>query len=1256
MFISSSIVFLDSSLTDSGSRTQSSLIATENMLQKRNPFSLETVHPEHRPIHVLDKEQSLDKHFQSDRTSDSTSECSTGFKVNKDIPYIPPVKHPIHPEVSPVCVNKEDIHPLYAYDRKTSITLDKTDLESFPFGNGKVTKNRKKYGSIKNVETNCLSILQKHGTFSLCYSELRNCSAKTELELSQKDCTSPILRNVSSSPSRLENNEFLDPQEEEMGQDSEEGDVGELKIRYEDYQENKTERTIVAQQEAHYKFFPSVILSNCLTRKKAGNKKLDDPCSVVAQPQSRRSRLKVNKKRLGMPGHRIKSNIVESSTSDNQVNPGLTSVTLAYPLTAVPEMLVLEDSPVKEAESIRGDPINDRNPIIKEEPESDKSPVTDLIKPLPDPPGSTVSSFSEEGRCATENTQKLLKDLSAKVTCIKSSPLPSNKYTLRAKRKMAYDSEDGEASGTTHSKKAASVNEQLKDTNVSFGQEVKYMKRRKKEPPVIIKYIIINRFKGQKNMLVKISKVNTEENLVLLTPDKLKQYNKLAPLKDFWPKVPESTAVRFPIIEPKLKRHHKKKAKVTSTNKKTVSNSTKPWSRQRERVRRIKGCPKSPVQPSLPPPRPCYCELADDHALEYADVMVEFGYLSDRSPSPVHSSPPRCWSPSDPLMNPKSSKHLIDPLSDPCLNSVAFHKSQPHNKCQTAKCRKNLETKKRVRKSATKLSEEVESKKEKTKKSCSVAPRQKKKANDTPESIVSRSITAPRQRKSRKQKPLDPKSHDLSKNDSQILFPNDEFTILKSSQDLPPFQPLVSPEGCSQGISQAASGSDSVAQHIEPKVEECDTLIMEVNQSISAPAQLKQQGCQTTIVKTEALKECKASPPPPADGSTLKEDKDPDKESQLGAPSHPKNGDIAVISDTPSGLAVLKQLLQKRQHGQSPLKAVGTERHSTVLAQATALLDPTAKPAKSRKDLSTTSRKPRAPKSTTPKDKMQRIRKSKGSNTQPNLTVKQQGKLSKNCPIFLSDPGRDGFKEESLSPELPDNYTFDINAIDQTEFSSPYSGSQFVLTDKNLPVKFLSDVSQEAVSGQTLDFEKTPDRLFGYVEELHRARSISPELFGRPENIESISHHFIFLDSEKAKNKDWDLSSGKAHTLSPFQDFHCEKKELLFSVIDPVRPLSLSSASFVDHEGSPTGDLLDGIDALTSTTPSSSPRSISSLSQVRASQLLRGAGSGTHILKPLMSPPGREEILSTLLDLEMSEATFQEPFCSNPSDAPEKPM
>ncbi|XP_023286279.1 DNA polymerase zeta catalytic subunit isoform X1 [Seriola lalandi dorsalis] len=1263
----------DSSLTDSSSRTQSSLIVAEKMLGKRNPFPGETVHleppssaktlleykhPEHRPVHVLDTEQPLDKHFQLKSSQDSSSECSTGFRVNKEIPYIPPVKHPIpckianHPEASP-CVNKEDIQPLYTYDKKTSIALDKTELESFPFGNGQVTKSRKKYSSIKNVETNCLSILQNHRTFSLCYSELRNCSAKTELELSQKDGKSPILRNMSSAPSPMEEREFLDPQEEEMGQDSEEGDVGELKIRYEDYQENKTEKTIVAQQEAHYKFFPSVILSNCLSRKKAGSKKLTDSCSKSVEAQPRRSRLKVNKRRLGMTGQRNKLNTVESSTSDS-----FTSITAAVDAEMPPP-----DERAEEAEPVQDEPVTEGQTAAQEEPELEDGFETERTEPeAPEPAlsnSTAVSCLSEEATDTAEDRLSPLQDLSAKVTCTKPSALPGSKYTLRAKRKMIYDDEDGEHSGAARSKNPAAVKDsgKVKDSGVLGVQEAKYQKRRKKEPPIIIKYIIINRFKGQKNMLVKMSKVNAEEPLVLLTPGKLDLYNKLAPLKDFWPKVPESTAVRFPVAEPKAKKHPKRKTKVNATNKKTAGSVSRPRVRQGEGVRRTKGCQRGPILPSLPPPRPCYCELADDHDVEYTDVMVELGYLSDQSPSPTDLTPPRCWSPSDPLMD--GSEQLINPLSDPCLSS-AFHKPRAassttgaRNKRQTARCKKPAESRRKVNKSTTKPPEEAEPR--------AAAARQRKKTKGVVEGPSNSPATATKPKRTRKKKTAEPKSLESSKDGSQLLFPEDEPPPSESSsQELPPFQRAVSTDGNSQGAvpTPPTPDSSSDARSVEPKVEDCETSIMEVNRSLSP--HVKQQSCQTAVVKAEASQEECAAPPPPLAGRLLLEDG-----KEASPHSGPKNGEIPALCDTPSGLTVLKQLLQKRQQGQTlPRQVVGAHSHSTAMAQAAALLDPTAKPAKSRKAPSASQRKPRAPKPSTPKSKKPRIRKGKTSGTQPDPTVKQEGNVSDDCPLFLSDPGLDAcnFIEDSLSPELPHNYTFDINAIDQTEFSSPYSGSQFVLTDKNLPVKFLSDVSQEAVCAQSLGFEKKLDRLFVCGEELqrssdwHKATPASPDLFDRPENKESASNHLTFLDSERIKSREWDLSLCKAHSLSPFQDFHCERKELLFSVFEPVLPLPLSSASFVDHEGSPTGDLLEGMDGLTSTTPSSSPRSVGSLSQVRASQLLRGAGGGAHVLKPLMSPPSREEILNTLLDLEMSEATFQEPFCSDPSDAPGKPM
>ncbi|XP_029965506.1 LOW QUALITY PROTEIN: DNA polymerase zeta catalytic subunit [Salarias fasciatus] len=1235
----------DSSLTDSGSMTQSSLTVTEKMLGKRNPFPGETVpletpssaktllelkHHEHRPAHVLEKEPPLDKHFQLKSSQDGSSECSAGFRVNKEMPYILPVKHPIpcktasQPEVSPICANTEDIRPLYSYDKKA---LNKTERESF-------TKNRKKYGSIKNVESNCLSILQNHRTFSFCYSELR----KTELELGAKDTKSPILRNIASAPSPIKD-EFLDPQEEEMGQDTEEGDVGELKIRYEDYQENKTERTIVAQQEAHYEFFPSVILSNCLSRKKAGSKKLADPLNKTEQTQPRRSKLK---KRLGMTGSKSKLKIVQNSTSDSQDStnptPDPTSATASDPETTESERSSSESQPVEETQPVPEGPATEEVLVVKEEKESEEMPsveqTVDVTKPI-ESSSSAGSCLSEEVKDSADDGP--IQELSAKITCTKPSALPGSKYSLRAKRKMNCDGEDGEPSGTARSRNSAK--EQLKDNSVSGGHELKSQKRRKKEPPIIIKYIIINRFKGQKNMLVKMSKVSAEEQLVLLTQDRLERYDKLAPLKDFWPKVPESPAVKFPVTEPKAKKHPKRKAKVSSSNKKVV-NTPKARIRKVGKVKRTGGCQRGLVLPSLPPARPCYCELADDHESELTDVMLELGYLSDRSPSPTNLSPPRCWSPSDPLMDVVGSEQLINPLNDPCLSSAvqkpraASSSKGAQKKRQAAKPKKSPNGKRKPNRSAKKAPEAEEPKRGRPKR-IGASPRQRKKA----ESPVSSATPTTRPRRARKKKSPKPRG----KSRSQVPSSHNEACSPENGTK----DPANLDSGSSQGPSQSRR-----SDFIEPKVEDCETSIMEVNQSVLAPVQVKQTGCQTTTVKTEASQEESTTPIPTQSGpSSLKpsEDKPPSAAS-------PQAGETPTLSGTPSGLAVLKQLLQKRRQVQAlPVQAVGTDRHPTAVAQAAAALSPAEKPTKSRKAPSTAPRKPRAPKSTNPQDKRPRGRKAKISSAQPNTAVKQEASVDEGSPPFLAESGLDSncnFMEDSLSPELPHNYTFDINAIDQTQFSSAYSGSQFILADKNLPVKFLSDISQEAVSAQAPAVEKKLDKPCSSAEDLHRDAP-SPDLFDRSDNRESASN-FVSFEADKMKSREWDLSFGKAHNLSPFQDFHCERKELLFSVFDPVLPLPLSSASLVDHDGSPTSELPDGVDGLTSTTPSSSPCSISS--QGRAGLQQRGAGGGTHILKPLMSPPNREEILSTLLDLEMSEATFQEPFCSDPSDAPGKPM
>lgn len=78
----------DSSLTDSGSRSQSSL--TEKIRSKRNAFLLDC-----KPQELQNTEPPLSEHFELRGNAHTSSDIPGGLKVNKEIPYIPPVKHPL---------------------------------------------------------------------------------------------------------------------------------------------------------------------------------------------------------------------------------------------------------------------------------------------------------------------------------------------------------------------------------------------------------------------------------------------------------------------------------------------------------------------------------------------------------------------------------------------------------------------------------------------------------------------------------------------------------------------------------------------------------------------------------------------------------------------------------------------------------------------------------------------------------------------------------------------------------------------------------------------------------------------------------------------------------------------------------------------------------------------------------------------------------------------------------------------------------
>lgn len=111
-------------------------------------------------------------------------------------------------------------------------------------------------------------------------------------------------------------------------------------------------------------------------------------------------------------------------------------------------------------------------------------------------------------------------------------------YRLRAKRKVAFredylydmDSIESEKNAEKREKQPVGLKKERDDDWCPKKRRRSY----RKEPPVIIKYIIINRFKGEKHMQVRLSRVDPSVMMVHLSPDTLLHYERLAPLKGYW--------------------------------------------------------------------------------------------------------------------------------------------------------------------------------------------------------------------------------------------------------------------------------------------------------------------------------------------------------------------------------------------------------------------------------------------------------------------------------------------------------------------------------------------------------------------------------------------------------------------------------------------------------------------------------------------------------------------------------------------------
>ncbi|KAI4567284.1 hypothetical protein MJT46_008497 [Ovis ammon polii x Ovis aries] len=1390
----------DNPLNNENSRTHSSVIATSKLSVKPSIFhkdaatleppssakiTFQCKHTSALSSHVLNKEDLIEDLSQPSKLEKSLDHSVTSFtnESTYSVKYPGSLSSSVHSENSHKESGKKDVLPVSSCE---SSTFDYED--SIP----PVTRQipSRKYTNIRKIDKDAPFLhMSRHtnesalGKTSFTFSDLNHSKSKLSSEGNEKG-NSTALNNLFPS-SLSENCELLSCSGENrtmmhsLDSIADESGLNKLKIRYEEFQEHKTEKPSLSQQAAHYMFFPSVVLSNCLSRPQ----KLS-PVTYKLQPGNKQSRLKMNKKKLA--GHQ------ETSTKTAETGSSKDNC-------------------------IQNNPCNSNNS------EKDNVLASDLIKVTrgtfenKTSTDSFVDCHFGEGTLETEQ----------------SFGLYGNKYTLRAKRKVNYENEDSESSFVTHNSKINLPHPM--EIGESLDGTLKSRKRRKmskKLPPVIIKYIIINRFRGRKNMLVKLGKIDSKEKQVILTEEKMELYKKLAPLKDFWPKVPDSPATKYPIYPLTPKKSHRRKSKHKSAKKKTG----KQQRTNSENIRRTLSFRKKRSHAILSPPSPSYNAETEDCDSNYSDVMSKLGFLSERSTSPINSSPPRCWSPTDPRAE--------EIMAAADKEAMLFKGPNVYNsKTVNSRIGKNSRARMQVKKSKTKLvnPSTVSKKRNKRNQTNKLVDDGKKKPRAKQKRKTNEKST-PRKHATLKDETLKsqagpdvqfvpkhqnvPESSDNS-GGSQLLFKQKDVSLMGSGIDHPLSAPVPTGihaqqnlSGCfssfleskkpidlqafpssrddlnssvacsslgpaiskinvqrshcqnsmftlkessliqknifdlSNHLSQVAQNTQMSSGIMSPKIEENANIqksylsslgkLNEYRNSLEskpdqtyAPNFLHCKDSQQQIMcMAERSKHSETCSPGNAaseesqmpnncfvtslrspikqiaweqkqrgfilDMSNFKPERVKQKPlseavSQTKALSQCRNRNVSAPSafgEGQSGLAVLKELLQKRQQKAQNANSIQDPLSNKQQPDKNISLSLEHNKSVKRTRSVTSPRKPRTPRSTKPKEKIPKLLKVDSLNLQNSGQL--DNSLSDDSPIFFSDPGFESCYslEDSLSPEH--NYNFDINTIGQTGFCSFYSGSQFVPADQNLPQKFLSDAVQDLFPGQTV--EKTEflshDNQKCDEDKHHasdstawiRSGTLSPELFEKSA-IESNENH----RNNQWKNTFHPLTSRSNSIMETFciqQSENClnEKsrlnrnsisKEVFLSLSQPGssdwiqshtrkemgQSLDAVNTSFTTILSSPDGELVDAAsedlelyasrntDVLTPT-PDSSPRSTSSPSQSKNGSFTPRTA---HILKPLMSPPSREEIMATLLDHDLSETIYQEPFCSNPSDVPEKP-
>ncbi|KAL2095385.1 hypothetical protein ACEWY4_010104 [Coilia grayii] len=171
------------------------------------------------------------------------------------------------------------------------------------------------------------------------------------------------------------------------------------------------------------------------------------------------------------------------------------------------------------------------------------SPASQSLFDFSSSPGESAEFSDDENSCTGSSPDTwLARREHGNLSRENSNSSSQLSYRLRAKRKVAFredylydvDSIEGERNAENRAEKKKAMKIGPKGEKDDDWCPKKKRKSHRKDPPVIIKYIIINRFKGVKHMTVKLGRVDAATSSVCLSEDSLTQYEKLAPLKAFW--------------------------------------------------------------------------------------------------------------------------------------------------------------------------------------------------------------------------------------------------------------------------------------------------------------------------------------------------------------------------------------------------------------------------------------------------------------------------------------------------------------------------------------------------------------------------------------------------------------------------------------------------------------------------------------------------------------------------------------------------